>query len=79
MYRPAWPKNGCGIRKMTRLRIALKKLRQGVRGLTGEDAYDRYLAHLRDRHGEKNIAPLDRKAFYKQQQERKWSGIKRCC
>jgi len=24
-------------------------------------------------------APLDRKAFFKQQQERKWNGIKRCC
>lgn len=79
MCRPGWPKNGCGIKKMTRLLGAFKNLRQGIRSMTGEDAYDRYLTHWRDRHGEEDLPPLDRKAFYKQQQEHKWNGIKRCC
>jgi uncharacterized short protein YbdD (DUF466 family) len=63
---------------MTRLPAVLENLLQGLRSLAGEDAYDRYIAHRRDRHGE-DPPPLDRKAFYKQQQERKWNGIKRCC
>ena len=64
---------------MMRLLVALNNLRQGIRSLTGEDAYDRYLAHRRDCRGEEDLPPLDRKAFYKQQLERKWNGIKRCC
>lgn len=63
---------------MTPFSIGLRRLWQGIHSMTGEDAYDRYLAHRRERHGDSG-APLDRKAFYKQQQERKWSGIKRCC
>jgi len=46
--------------------------------MMGEDAYERYLMHWRERH-EGEGDPLDRRAFFKQQQERKWSGIKRCC
>ena len=78
MFPPGSPKNGCGIRPMSRIMPQLKRLRRLIRILTGEDTYERYLAHWRDHHGGDGV-PLDRKAFYKQQQERKWSGINRCC
>jgi uncharacterized short protein YbdD (DUF466 family) len=63
---------------MNRLLSRFKRLRRFIRNLTGEDAYDRYLAHWREHHGGEG-APLDRKTFYKQRLERKWSGINRCC
>ena len=55
----------------------LKALWQGIRQAAGDDAYERYLAHLRHAHSED--APLSRQAFFKLQQERKWSGVSRCC
>lgn len=63
---------------MKRLLGGLNGLWRGVRCMMGEDAYERYLMHWRERH-EGEGDPLDRRAFFKQQQERKWSGIKRCC
>ena len=56
----------------------LKPLWQIIRTLSGDDAYERYLAHWRDHHDGEG-APLDRKTFYKQRQERKWNRINRCC
>ena len=48
-----------------------------VRQLATDDAYERYLHHHRLAHtGE---APLDRRAFYVREQQRKWNDIKRCC
>lgn len=64
---------------MTRFLRSLNHLWQGVRTMTGEDAYDRYLAHWQEHHGGDGGAPLDRKAFFQQRQENKWNGIKRCC
>lgn len=64
---------------MPRVWLRLKLLWQVIRNMSGEDAYERYLAHWRDHHDRGEGAPLDRKAFYKQQQERKWSRINRCC
>jgi uncharacterized short protein YbdD (DUF466 family) len=56
---------------------ALLKLWQKLRTATGDDAYECYLAHWRAHHdGE---APLDRRAFFKEEQRRKWDGIRRCC
>ncbi len=48
-----------------------------VRALTGEDAYERYLAHLRAAHP--GTEPMSLSAFYRQREEQKWDGIKRCC
>jgi len=48
-----------------------------VRRLSGDDAYERYLAHHADAHA--NEVPLSRKEFFKREQERKWSGVRRCC
>jgi len=48
-----------------------------LREVSGDDAYERYLRHQAGAHpGEE---PLSRKAFFRQEQERKWSGIRRCC
>lgn len=48
-----------------------------LRRVSGDDAYERYLEHHRRDHGE--CAPLDRRAFYLAEQQRKWSGVQRCC
>ncbi len=48
-----------------------------LRQLSGDDAYERYLAHCRKAHPGRE--PLSRKAFFKLETERKWSGIRRCC
>ena len=48
-----------------------------VRELSGDDAYERYCAHQDMHHATQRI--LTRKEFFDQQQEKKWTGIKRCC
>jgi uncharacterized short protein YbdD (DUF466 family) len=56
----------------------LARLWGALRSLSGDDAYERYLAHHRREHpGEE---PLDRRGFYVQEQERRFSsGPTRCC
>jgi uncharacterized short protein YbdD (DUF466 family) len=56
---------------------ALKVLWRLSRELSGDDAYERYLQHHAKIHPQ--LAPLSRKAFFKQQQTRKWDGVNRCC
>lgn len=48
-----------------------------IRELSGDDAYDRYLAH----HAicQPDVAPLARKDFFQYQQQKRWGGIQRCC
>jgi len=48
-----------------------------LRALSHDDAYERYLQHARSMHAEQ--APMSRREFYLSEQERKWSGISRCC
>jgi uncharacterized short protein YbdD (DUF466 family) len=55
----------------------LRKAWEWVRALATDDAYERYLEHMRESHAERQ--PLDRRAFYLQEQQRKWSGVQRCC
>ncbi|HYE48031.1 MAG TPA: YbdD/YjiX family protein [Azospirillaceae bacterium] len=50
---------------------------EGLRQLTGDDAYDRYLERQASLHPE--MPPLDREAFYLSELERRWSGVSRCC
>ena len=55
-----------------------------VRQLSGDDAYERYLKHYAEFHAanaqqEDLEPPLSREAFFKQWQDSKWKGIKRCC
>lgn len=48
-----------------------------LREATGDDAYERYVAHHRLAHpGEE---PLDRGEWFRRRQEQKWSGVTRCC
>jgi uncharacterized short protein YbdD (DUF466 family) len=48
-----------------------------MRELSGDDAYERYLQHSAGKHP--HLTPLSRKAFFKQEQTRKWNGVRRCC
>jgi uncharacterized short protein YbdD (DUF466 family) len=50
-----------------------------IRQLTGDDAYERYLAHWRAHPVLEHAAPLDRAAFCREEQRRKWEGVRRCC
>ncbi len=47
-----------------------------LRAMSGDDAYERYLAHWRSHH---QGTPVDRRAFFLAEQERKWGGLRRCC
>jgi uncharacterized short protein YbdD (DUF466 family) len=57
---------------------ALAKAWSLIREVSGDDAYERYLAHWRRHHSEHG-APLDRAAFFREEQRRKWDGVRRCC
>lgn len=52
---------------------------RALRTLSGDDAYERYLEHFRRVHGADGRAPLDRAAFFREEERRKWNGVKRCC
>jgi uncharacterized short protein YbdD (DUF466 family) len=73
-----------GLRKAAgtvpeRLRRRLRALWAGIREVSGDSAYERYLEHQR-RQGLCNM--LSRQEFYCQQVERKYSGKSgpaRCC
>ena len=64
----------------------LKTLWQMVRRLSGDDAYEQYLKHYEEHHqGDDAVADqttetmLSREEFFKQWQDKKWKGVKRCC
>lgn len=62
---------------MTRAVRLLRSAWAALRGIAGDDAYERYLAHRRERHpGE---ATLDRRGFYLAEIERRWARVNRCC
>jgi uncharacterized short protein YbdD (DUF466 family) len=68
---------GEGLRMKT-LHSAWKMLRR----LSGDDAYERYLNHFAEHQPDcSHICenPLTKKAFFKQWQDEKWNGVKRCC
>jgi uncharacterized short protein YbdD (DUF466 family) len=50
-----------------------------LREISGDDAYERYLAHLRECPARQCRAPLTRAAFFAAEQRRKWDGVRRCC
>jgi uncharacterized short protein YbdD (DUF466 family) len=66
---------------LSNLKLLWKNIRQNIRQLSGDDAYERYLAHYEEHHSDKiePEPPLSREAFFKQWQDGKWTGIKRCC
>ena len=61
-----------------------KTIWKNIRQLTGDDAYERYLQHfnehqLHELDASLSREPLSREAFFKEWQEGKWKGVKRCC
>jgi uncharacterized short protein YbdD (DUF466 family) len=50
---------------------------RALRQLSGDDGYERYLAHRAATHP--GTSPLSRCAWFAKQQQQKWSGINRCC
>ena len=70
---------------LNKLKLFWRNIRQNIRQLSGDDAYERYLAHYTE-HQKEFLAeqddaepPLSREAFFKEWQDGKWKGIKRCC
>ena len=61
------------------MRLALRKIWSVIREVSGDDAYERYLAHWRAEHSANETTPLDRSSFYREEQRRKWDGVRRCC
>ena len=62
------------------MRQRLRRIWAVLRELTGDDAYERYLAHWHACHAaDGGAVPLDRAAFYRDEQRRKWDGVRRCC
>jgi uncharacterized short protein YbdD (DUF466 family) len=60
----------------------IEKLRRAwatIRAITGDDAYERYLKHWHAVHAATGGRPLDRRAFFIEEQRRKWEGVRRCC
>jgi uncharacterized short protein YbdD (DUF466 family) len=54
---------------------------QNIRQLSGDDAYERYLKHYAEHQAvQENLEPpLSREAYFKQWQDSKWKGMRRCC
>jgi uncharacterized short protein YbdD (DUF466 family) len=65
MWRPDW------------LRENSTRAWRWLREVSGDDAYERYMAHHADSHAEQPL--MSRSAFYDERQRRKWSGVSRCC
>lgn len=61
----------------TQWRYFFQRVWRYLRQVTGDDAYERYLQHCEIFHP--NDAPLSRQDYFKQEQSRKWDGIRRCC
>ncbi|HKT71652.1 MAG TPA: YbdD/YjiX family protein [Steroidobacteraceae bacterium] len=65
---------------MSKLRLlggAARNLWRWLRAASGDDAYERYVAHTSQAHPARPV--LSARAFYDERQRRKWSGINRCC
>jgi uncharacterized short protein YbdD (DUF466 family) len=55
----------------------LKQLWRYLRQVSGDDAYERYLAHHRQTHpGE---VPMTREQHFTKRQDEKWEKVSRCC
>lgn len=59
----------------------VKQCWQRIRQLSGDDLYERYLTHYAEHHAHEaeGAPPLSRAEFFRQWQDNKWQGIKRCC
>ncbi|MBI5918819.1 MAG: YbdD/YjiX family protein [Nitrosomonadales bacterium] len=61
----------------TRLTAQLDKVWRIVRQLSGDDAYERYLAHHATHHAD--TPPLSRAEYFRRREQEKWEGVRRCC
>jgi len=59
------------------LKLLPKHLWQYLRQVTGDDAYERYVAHQQVAHA--GEPALTRQEFFKKRQDEKWSKVTRCC
>ena len=60
----------------------LRAVAQGLRQVTGDDAYDRYLEHWHRHHADQNEIhekPMSRREFFRQRENDRWNGVRRCC
>ncbi len=57
--------------------FGLKRAWSYLREVTGDDAYERYLAHQQQTHPDQT--PLTRDQYFRERQDRKWSKVSRCC
>ncbi len=48
-----------------------------LRGVTGDDAYDKYLAHMQGSAPQET--PMSAREFFRAQLENKWNCISGCC
>ena len=48
-----------------------------LREVSGDDAYERYLAHHAVKHAGQPL--MSRKDYFAERQSRKWTGVTRCC
>jgi uncharacterized short protein YbdD (DUF466 family) len=48
-----------------------------LREVSGDDAYERYLAHHAVKHAGQPL--MSRKDYFAERQRRKWTGVTRCC
>jgi uncharacterized short protein YbdD (DUF466 family) len=62
---------------MEPLQNSFRQIWQWLRAVSGDDAYERYLAHHHNCHPDNT--PLDRRAFFLREQQRKWGKLNRCC
>lgn len=56
-----------------------KRLWSWLRTATGDDAYERYLAHWHEHHEQDGGKPLTRREFHRRREDERWNGINRCC
>ena len=61
----------------TRLKNLPRDIWRVIRRLSGDDGYERYLAHHAATHPDEPA--LSRQEWFGRQQGQKWSGVKRCC
>jgi uncharacterized short protein YbdD (DUF466 family) len=66
---------------LTKLGHLFLHLWQGVRQLSGDDAYEQYLKHHAEFHASTvdALPALSRRDFFKLWQDSQWKGVKRCC
>lgn len=61
----------------TRLKEIAINFWAAVRRLSGDDAYERYLAHQVAHHPEMPL--LSRREYFRRSEREKWEGVRRCC